>query len=231
MSGSPSIIETIFHKIKHCALVVADVTFVGESLQNGSGQTKRLPNPNVMLKLGYAAALLGWDRIILVLNKHYGSPDSLPFDLKFRRFPITYRLGPELKNRQIALDSLLDSLEFAIRACLAAPHQQAEDIISKFSTYTRQLMEEHHLSESFHETENLNTILARHDLAITQMLDNNLIRCLRSGTLSKLVYYWTYLGKRCMVQMGLSILPDTISESVEISNSVPLIFHGYKIEE
>ena len=87
----------------------------------------------MLLELGYGAAILGWQRIILLLNKHYGSPESLPFDLKFRRFPLTYALGPNSDQRQKAIDGLAESLEGAISVCLAAEHRYAEEVISVVS--------------------------------------------------------------------------------------------------
>ena len=73
--GYPSITETIFSKIEQSEVFVADVTFVGETDRRDGTKAKKLSNPNVLAELGYAAAKLGWDRVILVMNKHYGSPE------------------------------------------------------------------------------------------------------------------------------------------------------------
>ena len=64
---------------------------------------------------------------MLVMNKHkqYGSPDSLPFDLRYRRFPLTFELGPQSERRQQVIDSLVSELEGAIRTCLAAEYDRA----------------------------------------------------------------------------------------------------------
>lgn len=40
-----------------------------------------MPNPNVMLETGYAIALKGWDKVILVANVVFGSPEDLLADL------------------------------------------------------------------------------------------------------------------------------------------------------
>ena len=44
-----------------------------------------MPNPNVMLELGYATHVVGWDKVICVLNSDYGAPENMPFDIASRR--------------------------------------------------------------------------------------------------------------------------------------------------
>jgi hypothetical protein len=96
VSGSPEIVGTIINKIRTSAVFLADLTFVGSSGgEEGVDKPRLLPNPNVLLELGYAAATLGWGRIINVMNTFYGDAEQLPFDLKHRRWPIRYNLGPD----------------------------------------------------------------------------------------------------------------------------------------
>ncbi len=71
ISGTPEIAGSIYEKIGSAGLFLADVTFVGKT----SGG-KQLSNPNVLLELGFAASKLGWERIILVMNSAYGTPDE-----------------------------------------------------------------------------------------------------------------------------------------------------------
>jgi hypothetical protein len=60
---------------------------VGSEIQDDKGSVKkRALNPDVMMQLGYAAAVLGWGRTILVMNRKYRSREWLPFDLKTYRF-------------------------------------------------------------------------------------------------------------------------------------------------
>jgi hypothetical protein len=87
-SGSPKITDTIFAKI-----LVADVFVADVSIVNSSGPSRRTPNPNVLLELGFAISNLGWDRIVLVMNRHFGGPEELPFDLRGHRIA-TYALAP-----------------------------------------------------------------------------------------------------------------------------------------
>src|SRR5262245_32075150 len=50
VAGTPEVAGTIFDKIKDAGLFLADVTFIGKS---ASGEL--LPNPNVLVELGFAA--------------------------------------------------------------------------------------------------------------------------------------------------------------------------------
>ena len=63
-----------------------------------------------MLELGYAAAILAWERVILVFNEKYGRPDDLPFDLRQHRL-ITYNSETEsLATVRKSLSSELKSI-------------------------------------------------------------------------------------------------------------------------
>lgn len=78
--GSPAISDTILQKIARADVFVPDVSIV---MSGGPGRWS--PNPNVVLELGYAAAELGWDRIVMVMNTAFGDVAQLPFDLRGRR--------------------------------------------------------------------------------------------------------------------------------------------------
>lgn len=89
-TGSPDIAESIFRKIDECDLFVADLSIINDfpvldESGNSTGNRKRTPNPNVLLETGYAARVLGWDRIICLYNSEYGNPDDYPFDISHRR--------------------------------------------------------------------------------------------------------------------------------------------------
>ena len=85
--------EKSFKKIDNCDLFVADVSLCYKCSQN----EKMSPNPNVMVELGYAAKVLGWERIICIANEDYGK--ELPFDVAHNRV-IFYSLGKQ-KARNI----------------------------------------------------------------------------------------------------------------------------------
>lgn len=86
--GSPDIANTIFSKIDGCDIFVADVSAVCKYEvidKDGNVKTKYMPNPNVMLELGYATHVVGWENVICVLNTDYGAPEDMPFDIASRR--------------------------------------------------------------------------------------------------------------------------------------------------
>jgi hypothetical protein len=87
MPGMVDIPATILNKIATATLFVADITPIGKA-DNG----KALPNPNVMIELGWAFQKPGYDRIIAVYNSAEGwKPEELPFDIRHRR-PMSYNL-------------------------------------------------------------------------------------------------------------------------------------------
>jgi len=91
LPGSPSIVESITAKIAKSDLFIADISIISPK-----GKHRPTPNPNVLFELGYASAILGWERIILIQNTSYGGPEELPFDLRGRRI-LTYQVDEDTK--------------------------------------------------------------------------------------------------------------------------------------
>jgi len=117
VSGSPDIAGTIFSKIDQAKVFVCDVSII-----NDSTNTRPTPNPNVLIELGYAAKTLGWERIIMVMNTAYGSPELLPFDLRARRVACYKSLEDpwnenDKKNKRKVLES---GLKTALRSILTS---------------------------------------------------------------------------------------------------------------
>jgi hypothetical protein len=112
--GSPPIVDTILDKISCCAIFVADLTFVGKT-EGG----RLIPNPNVLIEYGWALKELGHNRIIRIMNAAFGEPtwDSLPFDMRHLRFPISYSLTEETTPAEKAeiKDRLIKQLSEAIQ--------------------------------------------------------------------------------------------------------------------
>lgn len=73
--GSPDIRSSILKKINHCKFFVCDVSLID----------KHVPNPNVLIELGYAIKVLGWSRIICLFNSKTGNIEDLPFDINHNR--------------------------------------------------------------------------------------------------------------------------------------------------
>src|SRR5437868_4440648 len=85
--GAVHIANSLFDKIDGCTAFVGDISIVGRYTSK-----KSTANPNVLVELGYAAKLHGWDNITLIFNSAFGDEDEeadpkalLPFDIGFRR--------------------------------------------------------------------------------------------------------------------------------------------------
>lgn len=92
LPGSPDIAAAILAKIEAASVFVADVTPIGLS---DSERPKHLPNPNVLIELGYAKKALTTDRIVQVWNTAFTrcGPEDLPFDMRGKRGPIEFMLS------------------------------------------------------------------------------------------------------------------------------------------
>jgi hypothetical protein len=121
--GSPAIVGAIFEKIDESIAFVGDVSFVASTKPVEGTDTKRLPNPNVLLEMGYALGVVSDKRLILVQNTYYGNGAELPFDLQHRRWPISYELAPgsvKIVQDQVKRE-LCDKIYHAIRAIVNMP--------------------------------------------------------------------------------------------------------------
>lgn len=115
--GNPPIADTILRKIDACDIFVPDLTFVAKTERG-----KPVPNPNVLIELGYAMKSKG-DNLpsIFVMNEAFGQvEEGLPFDLRHKRRPICYTLpddAPAETLRQVR-EQLVKDLTGAIRTIL-----------------------------------------------------------------------------------------------------------------
>ena len=89
--GTPAISDTILRKIQNCYLFVGDVTII-----NNDQSGRPVPNPNVFFECGYAVSQVGWERVLFLVNKAFGDPDGLPFDIKHRRISTYEYKTPDL---------------------------------------------------------------------------------------------------------------------------------------
>jgi len=104
-TGSPDIPNTIFRKIGASDIFVADVSIVN----SGANVGRKMPNPNVLIELGYAAGLLGWKRVVMVANVSLGVIDSLPFDIKQKTIG-PFRCPPQSDDAQKDKGSIASAL-------------------------------------------------------------------------------------------------------------------------
>lgn len=73
--GSPDIRDSIFQKINHSKFFICDLSLT----------ESKLPNPNVLIELGYAIKALGWNKILCLFNIQTGNIEELPFDINHNR--------------------------------------------------------------------------------------------------------------------------------------------------
>lgn len=105
--GSPHIPTTILKKISASDVFVADISTI-----NKGDASRKCPNPNVIFELGYAVSILGWSRIIIIVNDCYTDiKQDVPFDIDRNRI-LTYSIAFDttLTNKQIK-DNIAKILE------------------------------------------------------------------------------------------------------------------------
>lgn len=79
--GSQDIPNTLFNKIEQSDIFVADVNLVFSSNHR---ENTLSPNPNVLIELGFAAAKLGWGKVVMILDTENQKIEDLPFDIRQR---------------------------------------------------------------------------------------------------------------------------------------------------
>jgi hypothetical protein len=99
VSGMPVVSDVIFKKIAGCAVLVADLSFI-----TPKEAPRAIPNPNVLVELGYALGTIGDRRIVALFNSAFGDPYHLPFDLRNRRFPLSYHASEGAPSDTLALE-------------------------------------------------------------------------------------------------------------------------------
>lgn len=122
--GSPDLARLILDKIEHSSVFIADVTPVGFVQETG----KKLLNSNVAIELGYALHSLTDRAILMVLNRHYGDREDLPFDLQSKAGPLIFDLSPDAHKDQIAraAKELKAQLKDALKPYIHAGVQRAQ---------------------------------------------------------------------------------------------------------
>jgi hypothetical protein len=130
-SGSPEIANTIFQKIKGCDIFVCDVTIVNKNKLSNLFKYRLTPNPNVLIELGYAVNLLGWERIICINDIKFSKLEDLPFDIR------GHRITSFQSSEQNFKDNLVSHLKRAV-----------EFIISNYETIVEDQLKD---SNKFHD--------------------------------------------------------------------------------
>ena len=203
--GSPEIATIMFRKIGRSAIFVGDVSLVG---QMKGDTTKQIPNANVSVEMGYAAAQLGWERIICVLNETFGEAKDQPVDTRNRRFPINYKLPPTRENEAEVYKGLVNDLRRAINAVYVYDLESAKEAVRLLDVNCMSLLAIHAVGEFFSAPDPRATTFggpldtAKFNSAVTRSLDLGLIWTDVSPKHGKYAYHWTYKGKKVLELLG-----------------------------
>lgn len=224
VGGTPEIVATIFRKIDRAAVFVADVSISSRTTDKCPNR-KYSPNVNVMLETGYAAARLGWDRIVLVMNDRFGGPTKLPFDLRNRRWPIAFSATEATVDA--SLHELVMRLTELIGLSLAADYTRAEDVLSQLAPHARRLIRRLALAPSFNDGKAENHLLSRDDFHTQQMINLGLIRCVPESSDLRFQMVWTYLGRECCRRLGVELPAESDSLELNPPRNVFVDVSGY----
>ncbi len=211
IAGTPEVAAVMFNRIKSSAIFLGDMTLVGTIQRADSDEVKRVPNPNVLLEMGYAAGVIGWGRIICVMNEHFGKAKDLPFDVRNRRFPIAYSLAPGDKRQgERVMRDLAHWIKFAIKTVLTNEYEAVSEAISALDINCLQLMYTHGSEVSFAAPNpSITTIggsldTAKFTAAVIRLLDLRLLRAEIDPTKKIYAYRWTYLGSQVLQRLASS---------------------------
>jgi hypothetical protein len=208
VSGTPDIAATIYEKIEEAEIAVFDVTPVGrvasshvavkwmpeivqKLLRKSDARGKTLPNPNVLIELGFAAEAIGWERIVCVMNKGYGhNPEELPFHLRGRRFPICYVHSGNAKPSEAIASDVKHELERAIVSCLEHLHKRVTKTLRLMNQQCLTLLNQFGMQDSF--------VIQNGNLqpGVDRLLDLEVTWCHFDPKTTNYAYHWTHLGKR-----------------------------------
>lgn len=216
VSGTPDITQTIFSRINNAAVFVADVSFIVVSEKDtnltGMGQVfralksfgkrnavspaKSIPNPNVVLELGYAAHSLGWDRIVCVMNTAFGDPKELIFDLRNRRWPVAYCLREKSDASEVK-KALIGDLKQALAAAFSAEYEAALRVRRQLNAECVAFIRGMRNHESFANAPAKpgSAMTPLPDAVINRLLEEGLIFTDVNANQGTYGYHWTHLGR------------------------------------
>lgn len=85
--GATRIPDSILADISASDIFICDLSIVGQS----HDQKRKIPNPNVLIELGFAISKLGWSRIVVLFNGEFGDITDVPFDIE-KRSVLLYKI-------------------------------------------------------------------------------------------------------------------------------------------
>jgi hypothetical protein len=236
IAGTPEVATVMFTRIKRSAVFLGDMTLVGSITKGDSAEVKRVPNPNVLLEMGYAAGTIGWGRVVCVMNEHFGKRTDLPFDVRNRRFPIDYALAPGDKSSadRVRAD-LARWIKFAIESVLKNEYEVATDALSALDVNCLNLMGARGKEDYFSAPNPNQTTFGgpldtgRFNAAVIRLLDLRMLKAEVDPIRGLYAYNWTYLGKQDLQRLAIRNAapaepgggPNIGSESVQAEGLPP----------
>jgi hypothetical protein len=167
VSGAPNIATAIFQKIDSADIFVADVSIIGRV------KKRAIPNPNVLIELGYALKSLGHERIILVFNTAFGKIEKLPFDLRMHR-TLTYQCAESVTDRSEIKRNLAKDFKSALLIGFShiSPKKTSIPIIDiiKNRTASKKIDLRTYLAELFNDLEKLQPTMKRDGGTVQDLL-------------------------------------------------------------
>ena len=192
IAGSPEVATIMFKKIESAAMFLGDVTLTGTALRS-DGEKRRMPNSNVAVEMGFAAGVLGWERVICVMNEAFGKRDEQPFDVRNRRYPINYSLAADAEPEAVeqARNGLVADLKAALTAAEIAEFARVDRAIARLDVNCLHVISLYGGMDHFAEH---SEFVEKHRHSIPRLLDLELIYTDVADRLY--AYHWTYLGKK-----------------------------------
>ena len=209
IAGTPEVATVMFTRIKGSAIYLGDLTLVGTITTDGSEEVKRVPNPNVLLEMGYAAGTIGWERVICVMNEHFGKRRDLPLDVRNRRFPFNYSLahGDDDQAKKVKKD-LTRWIKCSIETVVKNEYEAVSEAVSRLDINCLNLMHKHGTNDYFAGPDPRATtfggLLDTHkfNAAVIRLLDLKLLKADVNTSQGLYAYHWTYLGAQALLRLG-----------------------------
>ena len=210
IAGSPEVASVMFEKIDDSAIFVGDTTLVGVILDADGKVKKRVPNPNVSLEMGYAAATLGWHRVICVMNEWEYTRHEQPFDTRNRRFPIDYTLSPEMaavtETRRKIRTGLKSWLKKAIVDIEQSELLKVDKARERMDVRCLELAYILGGADYFSEPKPESGFPMEGSVfnaTVIRLLEIGLLRAHSNPAEHLYAYHWTYLGIKALRSMGI----------------------------
>jgi hypothetical protein len=205
--GTPEVASVMFEKISKASIFIADVTLVGKTTQG----KKLLANPNVLIEMGYAAGMIGWERIICVMNEHFGERCEQPFDIRNRRFPIDYKLSSNSNggSRVSERKNLTKWIKTAISGVMEYDNLLIQKASRKLDVNALNVMKNfgHH---DYFSDPNPNGWVSggildsnRFHRGIERLIDLAIVWVDINKEATAYAYYWTFLGTVLLKKWGI----------------------------